>query len=105
MGAEPADVLADLRGDIGLEGVAHLVGGAGEHEVVPDDQASLVAHIVEEVVREIAAAPDADAVVVGLLGRGKQHVRALSCLSGEDIVLRDIVRAQSRILWTGLLCR
>ncbi len=70
MGAEPADVLADLRGHVCLEGRRQLVGCAGEHEIVPDQKAALVAYIIEEIVQKIAAAPDTDAVEMGLLCGG-----------------------------------
>ena len=75
MGAEPADVLADLRGHVCLEGRRQLVGCAGEHEIVPDQKAALVAYIIEEIVQKIAAAPDTDDLLLAFLSQLRRQLR------------------------------
>ena len=98
MGAETADILTDFRADIGFKDVLELIGGAGEHEILPYDKPSLVAHVVKEVVQEIAAAPDAQAVIVGFLSGSKQHVGTSAVLPCKDIVLGNIIRAHGKNL-------
>ena len=98
MGTEPADIVADLCADIGLKSFVQLIGGAGEHKILPHDQSSFVAHVVEEIIGKVTAAPDAHTVIVGFLGGGKEHVGPLPGLPCEDIVLRNIIRSHGKDL-------
>ena len=93
---QAADVVAKLGADVLLKGVGQVVDRAGEHEVLPDKQAQLVADIVEPVVRVEAAAPDADAVHVGGSGVLQEPSRASRVHAGQQIVLGDIVGAHGK---------
>ena len=83
MRAEPADLIVDLGAHFGEEVRRRGIEIAGEHEVLPDQQAELVAEIVEEILLVEAAAPDADHVHVGV-DRG-----AASSLRVSSGVARD----------------
>lgn len=62
MRGEPDEVLADLGGDLVVQRLLLRVGGTGEREVLPDQQALLVGQLVEVVALVEVAAPDADQV-------------------------------------------
>ena len=93
MGAESSHLRADFRRDVGSERIAQLIGCAGKHEVLPDENSSLVADLIEIIIREITAAPDTDAVIMRLLRRLEKKIRALPGKSLENIILRDIISA------------
>ena len=61
---QPLDVVAGLGLDLGGEEVLG-VGGTGEREVLPDEQAELVARVVEGVVLVDASAPHPHEVGAG----------------------------------------
>ena len=96
MGAKAPDVLADLQGDVLLEGRVQLISCAGEHHVLPDENPLLITEVVDRVITEVSASPDAHAVVMRLLCRGEQEVRPLPALPGENAVLRDVIRAHRK---------
>lgn len=73
MRGEPDEVLPDLGGHLVVQGLLLRVGGAGEREVLPDQQPLLVAEFVEVVALVEAAAPDADQVDA----RGERLVEAV----------------------------
>ena len=81
--AEPSYLMIDLGAHLGEEIRRRRIEVAGEHEVLPDQQAELVAEIVEEILFVEAAAPHADHVHVGV-GRG-----AASSLRVSSGVARD----------------
>lgn len=55
---EPVDVLPGLGGDLVVQRLLLRVGGAGEGEILPDQQALLVREFVEVVTLVEAASPD-----------------------------------------------
>ena len=67
MVAQTAQLVGELVADFVQEPVVRRVHGAGEHHVVPDEDAHFVAEVVEYVLLELSAAPHAYHV----------HVRAL----------------------------
>ncbi len=74
MAAQAFDLIARLSFDFGHKfRIVFGVHGAGEHEILPDQQAQAVAERIEDVVLIDAAAPDADHVHVGVLRGPKQH--------------------------------
>ncbi|SCD52380.1 hypothetical protein GA0115239_102938 [Streptomyces sp. BpilaLS-43] len=90
---EPDEVLADLGGHLVVQRLLLRVGGAGEGEVLPDQQPLLVAEFVEVVALVETAAPDADQVGV----RGEGLVQAVGESppgeAGREAVVRDPVHA------------
>lgn len=79
--AQPPDLLGDLLADVGEEGrVAERIDAAGEHEVLPDQDPQPVAQVVEGLDLVVAAAPDADHVVVG----GRRRAQESLQLGGRD---------------------
>ena len=70
--ADAGRLVGDLALDLGQEFRCRRVEMAGEHEVLPDQQAELVAGLVEAGRLVAAAAPDADHVHVGVGGRLQQ---------------------------------
>ncbi len=96
--AQPAQIVLRLPGDAFLKGGGHAVHIAGEHQVQPDDQALFVAQVHEMIVGVDAAAPDADAVEIRPHAVLKQPGRAFLRHPGEQIVLRDIIRAHGEEL-------
>ena len=91
MVAQAADVVHKFCSDILLEFLGQVVNSAGEHKVLPDQQAQFVTDIIEEVVGVIAAAPDPDAVHVGSPGILQQPAGPLGIYSGQQVVLGDVV--------------
>ena len=95
---QPAHVvlhfLPDVLGEIGSQ----VVHGAGEHEVLPHQQAQFVAGIVEGVVRVAAAAPHPNTVEVGRRALLQQMPGALRGDPGQDVVLGDVVGAHGEDL-------
>ena len=96
--AQAADILPHFGIHIPDKVRAELIGGAGEHHVLPDQQAFFIAEIIEKVIREVAAAPDADAVEVALLRGGKEQIGPLTGDPGKEIVLRNIVSTHGKDL-------
>lgn len=82
MGTESAHILTDLRGDILFEVICQLVGCAGKHEVMPDEESSLIADIIEKVIEEVSASPYTQGVKVCLLCGFQQQIGTLSRLTG-----------------------
>ncbi len=68
---EPGDLLPRLGLDLAAQRLLLGVGRAGEQEVLPDEQAELVAQVVEVVGLVDAAAPDPHQVDVGRLRLGQ----------------------------------
>ncbi len=64
--AQPLDLVGDLRPHVLQKVGRGGVEGARKHEVVPDENALLVAEIIETVLLVLPAAPDADHVHVGI---------------------------------------
>ena len=93
MVAQAADVVLKLGADARLEVFAQVVHGAGEHEVLPHQQAQLVADVIEEVVGIVPAAPDAHGVHVGQTRVLQQPPRALGGAAAQQVVLGDVIRA------------
>jgi hypothetical protein len=112
-------LVAGLRLDLGDEGGWLLgVGGAGEHEVLPDEEAHGVTEVVEGIMLVDAATPDAQHVHVGLRSRTEQRLVAFVFHSTDEGVGGDPVRAagedrhtvqhdpeeaRPRLLWIGRL--
>jgi hypothetical protein len=65
---EPGDVVAGLRRDLCGKGLLLRIRGAGEEEVLPDQQTQLVGEVIEVVRLVNPAAPDPDVVDVGVDG-------------------------------------
>ena len=82
-------LLADVREEVRMRRVRH----AGEHHVVPEEDAETVALVVEEVALEVAAAPHADHVHVRRDGAAEQVAGALRGLVAGSRVARNPVRA------------
>jgi hypothetical protein len=93
MGAQARHLVARLRLDFGDELGCLRVGGAGKHEVLPDQKAEPVAEVVEGVVLVDAAAPDPDHVHVRLARLDKQELVAPGVERTHEGVGRDPVRA------------
>ena len=96
--AQAQDVVDDFGADGGFEFRGQQIGRAGEHEVLPHDQAVLVAPVIEAFVRIPAATPDADEVVVGGFAGFQQSTGALFGHARDDLVFRDIVGAHGEYL-------
>ena len=82
MGTESAHILTDLRGDILFEVICQLVGCAGKHEVMPDEESSLIADIIEKVIEEYPPPHTRRDVKVCLLCGFQQQIGTLSRLTG-----------------------
>ena len=93
MGAEALHLIAHLGVDHLQELRRRRVLRAGEHHVLPDEQAELVAEIVEIVELVEAAAPDADHVHVGGDRLGEEAPDALAGDARGQRVGRDPVGA------------
>ena len=93
---QAADVVDELRTDILFKGIRQIIHRAGEHEVLPYQQAQLVADVVEPVVRIESAAPHADAVHVGGPGILQQPAGPFRVHPRQQIVLGDIVGAHGK---------
>ena len=73
--------------------IIDVVNRTCEHQVLPHQQSVFIAPIVEGVIRVIAAAPYANAVVIKILGQFQQFYSASRSYPGEDIVLWNIAGA------------
>ncbi|TLN05016.1 fructose 1,6-bisphosphatase, partial [bacterium] len=93
MVAELADDVFGLGPDVGPEGLVAGEHGAGEHEVLPDDEAELVAEVVKLRRLVDAAAPDAEHVHVGLDGRAEQALILGPAEPAGKAVGRNPIRA------------
>ena len=91
--ADAPRVFLDLARDVCFKRFRQAVGGAGEHEVLPHQQAQLVAGIVEGVLRVVAAAPHAHRVEMGQRGLLQQMACPRRCDAAEQAVLRDVIGA------------
>ena len=69
MVTDPLDVVERLFCDIFCECIRKIIDVACEHQILPDDQAVLVAKIIERIGRVISAAPYSYGVEVTLDGR------------------------------------
>src|SRR5829696_7477452 len=88
------DLVAGLGLDLRDEGAGFFgVDGAGEHEVLPDEEAHGVAQVVEDVVFVDASAPDPEHVHVGVASRGKEVLIAFAFDGADEGVGGDPVRA------------
>ena len=90
--AQVLHLVADLAAHAGEEVLVARIGGAGEHEVVPDHDAELVAGLVERGMLELAAAPHAHHVHVGRL-RVAEQLAVVAVLPVLERVARNPVRA------------
>jgi len=94
MAPQAAYLVAGLRLDLGDERGGFLgVDGAGEHEILPDEEAHRVAQVVEDVLFIDAAAPDAQHVHVGVAGRGDEDLVAFIGDGADEGVGGDPVGA------------
>ena len=73
--ADAPRIFLDLARDVCFKRFRQAVGGTGKHEILPYQQAQLVAGIVEGVVRVVAAAPHAHRVEIGQRGLFQQMTR------------------------------
>jgi hypothetical protein len=76
---------------LGQEGGTGRVGGAGEHEVLPDQQPFAVAQLVEQLPLVLASPPDPEHVHVGLHGAFQQGLVPFQGLAGRQGVAGDPV--------------
>ena len=85
--AQAADLVLRLGADAAEErAVEGGIGRAGEHEVLPDAQAQLVAEVVKILALVNAAAPDAEHVHVGAGGAAEERlVVAQADARGEGV--------------------
>ena len=100
MMTKPADIVLKLPGDVLLELLRQIVHGAGEHEILPNQNAQLVADVVEEIVGIVSAAPNPDTVHIGASGILQQPPGALRIHPGQQIVLGNIVRTHGEHIHT-----
>ena len=70
--AQAAHIFNRLDADVLEEVCIGGVDAAGEHEILPDQNAVAVAQVVEHILRVVAAAPDAQHVHVGIDGALEQ---------------------------------
>ena len=96
MVADPFNVIDELCPDICLKFLRQVIHAAGEHEVLPHDQAQLVAGVPEGIRRIMAAAPDTDAVEMGVFRLRQKLMGPLRRHTGQDVVLRNIIRAHGK---------
>src|SRR5215218_8095728 len=88
------DLVAGLGLDLRDEGAGFFgVDGAGEHEVLPDEEAHRVAQVVEDVVFVDAPAPDSQHVHVGLARRPNEVLVTFVGNGAHEGVSGDPVRA------------
>ena len=91
MRADPAHIIRQFCPDIGVKFICQVIYRAGEHEILPDHQAQLIADIIEIIVRIVTAAPDADGIHIGRPGILQKAPGPLRVYSRQKIVLRNIV--------------
>ena len=90
---DPSYVVADFSFDLAPQRLLLGVRGAGKQEVLPDQDAALVAKFVEVVGLEVAATPDAQQVHVGEFRLVHSPCQAGAVDAGDEGVVRDPVRA------------
>ena len=93
MRCQPYDVLPGLGLDLLPQRRLLRVGGAGQQEVLPDEQSSLVASSIEVLALVDAAAPDAYQIHVGGHRLVQPAFEPLSRDPGQEMVVRDPVDA------------
>src|SRR5215216_1479694 len=94
MAPQAAYLVAGLRLDLGDEGGGFFrVDGAGEHEVLPDEEAQRVAKFVKDVMLVDASAPNAQHVHIRFLGGKKQLLVAFVFDSADERVGGDPIGA------------
>ena len=94
MALQPPNLMGDFPSHLSQELVRSGVHGAGEHEVVPDEKAQGVAEVIEAVLFELPAAPEADHVHIRIPGRCQQLPVPLRRLSFFRDVAGDPVGPQ-----------
>ena len=89
---QPPNLLPHLDPQVGQElGIRQRIDAAGEHEVLPDQDAVAVAQVVERLGLVIAAAPDPDHVVVGRRRGAEQRFEPFRGHARRERVGRDPV--------------
>ena len=96
--ADAQQVVPHFGDDVLLKRVGHFIDVAGKHQVLPHDQAQLVAYIQKPVLRVVAAAPNADGVKMAGGAGGQQLPRALRRGAPDQIIFRDVIRAHGEQL-------
>ena len=90
------DVIDKLGAYVFTETVQQAHMHAGEHKVLPHDQAILVAQVKKVVLRVVSAAPHTDGIEI----RGDTVLDQFFGFhfvdAGKDVVLRDIVRTHCK---------
>ena len=94
--ADAAQVVLRLPDNIFTEGIRQLVYIAGEHQVQPYDQAHFIAGFEKILTGIDAAAPDPDAVEVGIAAVLQQLPGAFRTDAGQQIILRNVIRAHGK---------
>ena len=90
---EPGHVLPYLFGDVSRKCVIQHIDITGEHQVLPDYEAQFVADVIKIIVGVIAAAPDPQAVKIGLDAIFQQPPGTLRPDPGKHRIFGDIVGA------------
>ena len=90
---EPGDLPAHLGRHVGQEILGGGVKVAGEHEILPDHQAQLVAQVIKPVRLIAPAAPDADHVHVRVHRRAQQVAGGFGRDGRPQSIRRNPVRA------------
>ena len=91
--AKPTDVVGGLFPDAPEEGGVGGIGGAGEHEILPDQDSRLVGSLIERVVLVDAATPHAQQVHVGGLGVGDDLAVAVPANARQQGIVGNVVGA------------
>ena len=93
MGHQSHDILTGLGFDLLPQRRLFRIGRAGQQEVLPDQQPSLITGAIELVALEDATAPDPKQVHVGGEGLVEPAFEPLSCDPGQEVIIRDPVDA------------
>ena len=96
--ADAQQVVPYFGDDVVLKRVGHFVDVAGKHQILPHNQAQLVARVQKPVLGVIAAAPYADRVKMAGGAVGQQLARAFRRGAPDQVIFRDVVRAHGEQL-------
>ncbi len=96
MMAESADHFHKFLPQVFLEFIAEFIAGTCEHKILPHKQTVLIAQIVEEIIQIVAAAPDADGIVVCLRRILQQNLGSLPVDTLKNIIFRNIISAHCK---------
>ena len=96
--AQPPHVVPDLLPDVLGKSGGQVVHRAGEHQVLPNQQAQFITGIKEGAAGVAAAAPNPDTIKIGRCTLFQQLAGPFRGDPGEQVVFRDVIRAHGKDL-------